>query len=460
MSLLESNKLPKQRLRLDGEKVTKEAIKNRILELLRIHKKLTPTELGQKISMDRSALQRNYLREMIDEDKTIKKVENSHYYTLADNKITKEEIKQELYNKTEIFNTEIFKAWGRKITSKEGEQRRRRIARLCLGKINKKFKMNPDTLTAQNWKDISTKMRDAFLEAQKKPAHPEGRLSTNDKQAIRLFVQFSLGIKIDKTDGEQLGIDGKTADPTVATLHIKKEQITELKQNLKQNHPKIWFVKAGIKLWSGIRPSITYTIPTNALEFYDRTVEYIEINGAKFTNEAILEFAKVLLIANPDLGEKIAIQSYTHRACTFDVLEYKQKKWYRKHIFDEEFVTELEKYWKQRKFEHKKYLFWDDNNTEFDRINYNRIVRDIVLADNSFFKARLQELGFTKSDFGKMFRANYGFRHFAIQIWLIATDYNYSKVAEMFHESEETLKKWYGRPVKEYAVKMFAGVTA
>lgn len=465
MSLLQSEKMPKQRLRLDGQTVTKDDIKNKILEELRVHKRLTRQDLAQKLGgRDASQLQKDYLKPLMEENQ-IKKVDGSHYYALVDTTITKAEIKQELYEKTEVFNTDVFKNWGSKITAKQGEKKRRRIARLCLGKINKSFKINPDVLHEGNWKEIIAKMRDAILEAQKKPKHPTGRLDSSSKQALRHLVMYGLkkdaNLEIDQKTGEELGIDGHTEKPRNATLHIKKEQIEQAKQILLQpNYDQIWFVKFGVKLWTGVRPSTLYIIETDSLEFYDRKVEYIEIQGKRFTNESILEFAKILVMSNPRLAETIKIQSYTHRACTFEVFENKQQKDYRKFIYDEEFVIALEKYHKQRKFEKKKYLFWNDNQTVFDKITYDAIVKNAVGDDNDFYKQILVQIGFVESDFGVRFRANYGFRHFAIQVWLIATDYNYDKVAEMFHETAETLKKWYGRPIREHAEKMFSGVVA
>ena len=72
---------------------------------------------------------------------------------------------------------------------------------------------------------------------------------------------------------------------------------------------------------------------------------------------------------------------------------------------------------------------------------YDSIVKSQVGRDNKFFKKILSLMGFKKSDFGVYFRANYGFRHFGIQMWLIATDYNYDLVSEMSHEDTATLKK-------------------
>jgi hypothetical protein len=111
-----------------------------------------------------------------------------------------------------------------------------------------------------------------------------------------------------------------------------------------------------------------------------------------------------------------------------------------------------------RKSQRKKYLFWEYNNTKFTFENYDTIVKVEVGKDNKFFKKILTNIGFKKSDFGLYFRANYGFRHFGLQMWLLATDYNYDLVGEMSHEDTATLKKWYGKRTKEDFQRKIKGV--
>ena len=94
-------------------------------------------------------------------------------------------------------------------------------------------------------------------------------------------------------------------------------------------------------------------------------------------------------------------------------------------------------------------MFWDDNSTKFVFETYDSIVSKEVTKDNDFFKNILLKIGFNASDFGICFRANYGFRHFGIQMWLIYTDYDFDLVSEMSHEDTATLKKWYGKRTQE-----------
>lgn len=452
--------MPRQRLMLDGQKVTKEAIEQKIIQELKINRKLRVQELAEKLQRDRSALYRQYIVPLLERG-IIRKVENSQYYTLAEDKITKSEIKQELYDKTEVYQTELFKTWGSKITAKDGESERKRFAKICLGLVNPKFKINPDAITKENWKDIVIAMRDAILEATNKPKFPDGRLTWEDKQTIRHGIMFGLSLQISRAEGLQLGIDGNKDEARSATLHIKPEQIENCKKIIKEEYSPELMALFGLKLWTGTRPSGIYIIPTEAPQFYDRKVEYLELQEKKFTNPEVLEFFKLLALAIPQIAEKIQIKSYTHRACTLEVYEHKQKKYYRKYIYDEELVNALEKYQKQRLFQKKKYLFWDDNETQFTFHNYDKITAELRQEHNEIFKNILSRVGFKKSDFGtRYFRANYGFRHFAIQIWLMATDYDYDLVAESFHETAETLKKWYGKPTSEHVEKKFSGVVA
>lgn len=459
-----SSSLPQNRLRLDGAIISKDSYEQKIKDLLRLNKSgLTPTELGFELDMNRSSIQRNYLKPLLQKNE-IRKVEGTHKYVLAESKVTAPEIKAQLYDKSEVFQTEIFKTWSSKIRSKKGINEQIMIARLCLGFYNKKFKLNPDVITKENWKDIIANMRDAILEKQGKK-HPKDILGFNTRQGLRHLIMFGLGIQLDKKTADDLGIGGEKEKPQNADLHITPEQVIQYKEILKKPQiKKIWFVKGGVKLWSGVRPSTLYLIETDRLEFYDRTVEYVEVNGERSYKQDILQFAKNMMIVLqpvfPQVKEVIKIGSFTHRACTFEAFENKQQKDYRKFIYDEEFVIALEKYWKERKFQKKKYLFWEDNTTKFEFATYDKIVVKEVGKDNEFFKEIFLQIGFKAEDFGKKFRANYGHRHMAIQTWLIATDYDYDAVAQMFHEHVQTLKEWYGKPTKDFVEKTFKAVVA
>ena len=349
------------------------------------------------------------------------------------------------------MNTVIFKTWKQNNSSKAEHLFFVTIARLCLGKVNPKFKINPDMITKDNWEQMMPKMVDAFLEMEK---NPKKEPNWRHRQALRHLVIYGLDINISEEKGIALRISGEKQKPKSGDLRIEKSQVEQAKLILSDSkkYDAVWLCKFGFKTWTFVRPSTLYIVETDSLEFYDRKVEYVKgKDGQRFYTTETIEFAK---------SEGKEIKSYTHRACTLQVFENKNQTDYRKFIYDEYFVIALEKYWKQRKFEKKKYLFWDDNYTEFTFENYDGIVKNQVGKDNTFFKALLTEIGFKREDFGLYFRANYGFRHFGLQMWLVATNYNYDLVSEMSHDDTATLKKWYGKQSKDHVEKMFRGVIA
>ena len=178
------------------------------------------------------------------------------------------------------------------------------------------------------------------------------------------------------------------------------------------------------------------------MEFEDQVVEYVEGNdNKKITNPHVIQYAKYK-------GDKIF--AYTRRICHIKVKEYKTDSEFDKYILDKDFVVPLEVFYNTRKSQRKKYLFWEDNSTEFTFRNYDDIAKKEVTKDNEFFKELLFTIGFKKEDLGKKNkRANYAFRHFGLQMWLINTDYDYDLVGEMSHEDTATLKKWYGKRTQD-----------
>ena len=418
-----------------------------ILELLEIQP-MTPSNLVPHIGITRENIQKYYLKPLLQQNK-IKKVDGSHLYQLIKDNVTKNVILEKLFSKSEIMNTRIFKNWKLNNSSKGEYKKFSTMARLCLGKTNPNFKINPDMITKKNWETVIANMVDAFLEIEKNPLKEP---NWGHRQPLRHLIIYGLNLNISKEKGIALRISGEKPKPKASDLHITKEQIKDAKRILsdKEKYDSIWFIKFGFKAWTFVRPSTVYIILTDDIEFYDRKVEYVEgKDGQRFYNPETIQYAK---------SEGKKVNWYTHRACTLKAFENKNQTDYRKFIYDEEFVIPLEKYWNQRKSEKKKYLFWDENSTQFIFENYTDVVREKVDKDNKFFKKILAEIGFKKEDFGSYFRANYGFRHFGLQMWLIATNYNYDLVSEMSHDDTATLKKWYGKPTKDHVEKMFSGV--
>ena len=454
MSIL-TKSIPQNRLNINGKTVSKSKKFEQILELLAI-RPMSPSDLTPHVGITRENIQKSYLKPLLEENK-IKKVDGTHLYQLAKDNITKTYLLEQLYSKSEIMNTAIFKNWKSNNSAKNEHTFFVTISRLCLGKVNPNFKIHPDMITKDNWEKIIPKMVDAFLKVEKNPKKEPHWLH---RQALRHLIIYGLDVNISEEKGIALRISGEKQKPKSGDLRIEKPQVEQAKLILSDSkkYDPVWLCKFGFKTWTFVRPSTIYIVETDSLEFYDRKVEYVKLEGQRQYDEHSINFAKTILSLKPELKDTIKIGSYSHRACTLQVFENKNQTDYRKFIYDEDFVIALEKYWKQRKSEKKKYLFWDDNSTEFTFENYDKIVLNQVGKDNIFFKKLLSELGFKKEDFGTYFRANYGFRHFGLQMWLIATNYNYDLVSEMSHDDTATLKKWYGKQSKDHIEKMFRGV--
>lgn len=432
--------IPTTKSRLDGVISSKLEIDNEILYLLK-KKPQTPSQLAEYFHQTREAFSRNYLYRLRDENKIIK-VDGSNYFQLKKDNNTSNLIKKAIREQYAVFQTELFKDWSRKNHSKNEEKKRIRFANICMGFVNPKFKIHPDNITKENWKSTVTNIIDSVMQVIKYELTDDGELNFTDRQSIRHAIIYGLGITISEQEGIELRISGKKDEPKSSRLNITPQQIQEAKKILNQKcYDDDWFLKFGVKTWTFCRPSTIYLIELDKMDFYDQVVEYVEgQDGKKITDEKVVQYAKFK-------GDKI--YSYTRRVCYIEVYEHKNSKDYDKYILDAEFVEPLETFYNIRKSQRKKYLFWDNNQTKFEFKNYDSIVRNQVDKDNRFFKKILSEIGFKKSDFGKYFRANYGFRHFGIQMWLIATDYDYDLVAEMSHEDTATLKKYYGKRIRE-----------
>ena len=443
--------IPSTHSRLDGVISSKDEIQNEILQLLKI-KPHTPTELANHFHQSREQFSRSYIYPLRDSGKIIK-VDGSNYFQLKKEKNTSNSIKKAIREQYAVFQTDLFKDWTKKNHSKDESKKQVRFANICMGFVNPKFKIHPDNINKDNWKEIVTNIIDSMMQVCKYELSKDGELSFGDRQSIRHAIKYGLGIQISQQEGIELRISGKKDEPTTSRLHITPEQIQQAKVLLKEKRYDIEsFLKFGVKTWTFVRPSTIYLIELEKMDFYDQVVEYVEgQDGKKITDDKVIEYAKFK-------GDKI--YSYTRRVCYIEVFEHKTAKDFDKYILDSDFVEPLEKFYNTRVSQRKKYLFWDDNNTKFTFATYNKIDENEVGKDNKFFKKILIAIGFKKSDFGKYFRANYGFRHFGIQMWLIATDYNYDLVAVMSHEDTATLKNWYGKRTRENFQNKIKGVMA
>ena len=442
MTSVLNSSLSGTRNRVDGLQNSNQQILNKVLTLFETHKILTARAIGESLGVSREHAQREYVKPLIAAGK-IKKIESSKgQYQLIDDNTTKADLTAELYSESEVMQTEFFKRWASNNSSKNKNTKMVRFARICLGQVTPKFKIHPDAITKENWETVITHIKNLLLELQSKR-----RLDYSNRQVLRHAVIYGLDVNVSQEKGKKLGIDGDKEKPKVADLRITKEQTAEAKKLLKKSHLEL--VKFGVKTWTFCRPSTLYIIETRDLIFYDRVVKFAEIDGVRTYKKETIDFVEKLLLVFPQAKDKIIIDSYTHRACSLKVYENKTQSDFQKYIYDEDFVIPLEKYWKQRKFEKKKYLFWNNNDTKFTFENYDTLVVNSVRTDNKFFKKILLKLGFEASDFGASFRANYGFRHFGLQMWLELTDYDYEFVSEMSHDDVATLKNWYGKRSSE-----------
>ena len=443
--------IPTTKSRLDGVSASKDVIQNEILQLLK-KRPQTPSQLANHFHQTREQFSRSYIYPLRDAG-TIIKVDGSNYFQLKKDNNTSNSIKKAIRDQFEVFQTELFKDWAKKNHSKNEEKKRIRFANICMGFVNPKFKIHPDNITKENWKSTVNNIIDSIMQVIKYELSNDGELNFTDRQSIRHAIIYGLGIKISEQEGIELRISGKKDDPKSSRLHITPEQIEEAKEILRRPHFETeWFLKFGVKTWTFCRPSTIYLIELDKMEFYDQVVEYVEgQDGKKITNQKVVEYAKFK-------GDKI--YSYTRRECYIEVYENKNSKDYDKYILDADFVEALEKFYNTRLSQRKKYLFWDNNQTKFDFLTYDTTVRGEVGKDNKFFKKILSQIGFKKSDFGVYFRANYGFRHFGIQMWLIFTDYDYDLVAEMSHEDTATLRIYYGKRIRENFRNKIKGVNA
>lgn len=459
MSVL-TEKIPTNRLNVNGVTVSKA----KKLDDLRLFFKTgaySRKDIAKKLGISAVKAYTDYMVPLLDDD-SIKKIENTQKYTAKEKQVSKQDLREELYNESEIMETNLFKNWRKHNKAKRESIRWVRFARICLGKVNPDFKIHPDAINRDNWQEVTANIVKAVLAVSKNKT----KLHFSERQTIRHAMMYGLDsqttMEIPKETGESLGISGEKNKPKNAHLILSRERYDEIKTILAKENTKQELAKHTIKVWTGCRPSTVYLIKTDDLKFYDREVKYVKADGKIFKKEESIELAEsnlkqFRLIAElfPDKAEKILsmapqIITETHRACTLSVFENKTQADYTKFIFDEELVKELEKYTATRKFQKKKYLFWENNDTEFIFETYDAIVKYQVLRDNTLFKNILTRVGFKKEDFGEFFRANYGYRHFAIQTWLRETDYDYDFVASMFHEDSTITKQWYGKQTAEY----------
>lgn len=423
------------RLRLPNGKVVKNPreYEEYILSMLK-NRPCTPKEIAGVLQKSTKQVHR-YLKNLKDSNKVVK-IDGSDSYKLKSSKDDINSIKKQkiIENFTEFDNCQTIKNWRLKNKSIDVEIKIKWFRKLCFGQIVKDFKINPDFYELE----ASTNLIVSLLR-EKHGLSNGDLLPYSHRMNLRNFIIFGLGYSsLSKAEAEGLGISGEKTKPKLSTLHMTDNQYSEIKQILfdeSNGFSEKETVLFGFRYGTFARPSATYLVKCADLKFYTRIVEYIEINGKKITNAKTIEILK----------KDYEVKEYEHRACSLELYEPKQDQTYPKHIFDEEMVNRIEAYTKKRINDGFKFLFWDNNDTVWQKRTYRKIVNARVVEDGKRFLRLLKIAKFPLDEVEGMIKANYFIRHFGVQKWLRETDYNLDFIAEMGWESTETLKTWYGK---------------
>lgn len=425
------------RLRFNGKKLHYVEDYYPIIIKLLNNKPMGATDLGYFLGKCRETVHR-YLRHMLKKD-MIEKIPGTGKYQKKGQGFTARYLALLISTKHEFNQCYTIQKWLRHVRkTKSGLNDVNSFRRLCMGKWTSDFKINPDTWihpeTTETCIDI---LLSHFGRTE---------LSQGHRAIIRHFLKFGLGLNISTEEAKSLGIGGhKDFVGKHASISFQNGQYDKAKSYLQENYSQKDFILFGVKFWTFCRPSIVYTIKTNQLLFYDRELEYIQINGQCLVRAYFLNGKRVSV--NPELdsisNDMYPITRKTQRICHIpDLFEYKTKTSYPKFIFDEEIVSKLELYVNHRHKNNFEYLFWDDN-VKFTFENYTDIVEHHVALFNEILKDVFYNIGCV----GELFehRANYALRHVGVQHWLEITKYNFDLVAEMGWEDMNTLRQWYGR---------------
>jgi hypothetical protein len=339
-------------------------------------------------------------------------------------------------------------------TTKAGIRDINRFKKLCLGDFTPHFKIHPD-----NWRHPETTEKLVMILRQH---YGKTELDANIRGIIRRFLKFGMKLQITQSDAKTLGIKGdKDNMGAHAYASFESGQYEAGKKFALKHFGQLFYLKFGVKFWTFVRPSTLYIIKLDQLVFYDREIEYLNLNGEKIVLTVTVDGQKTITnkalhdMALDSDSEKYTILKYTDRACHIkDVMEYKTNTAYPKYVYDNEIVLELEKYVTDRIKKGFKYLFWDDNSAVFTKDNYDKIVTTVRKTDNWKFKRTFLGIGCKDPIFSS--DSNYAMRHVGVQHWLDLTDYDYGFVAEMGWEDMATLRIWYGRRIRKSFEKKVA----
>jgi len=430
MSSVFEKQIPKSRLRESGVKTSKSRITDKILALLEIAPRKN-SEIATEIGYARQHCYTTYVKPLITDGK-IKKVPGTDVYQLAKDKTTHHDVKRRVINKSVFYKEcSTIRKWTENTSSTNLETELASFLKICTGGRFKEFTIDPD-----NWQHPETTKQ--IVQVFKDSGMT--RLSYNNRQTIRHFIIYGMELTISKEEGKRLGIDGDKMEANLGSLEMTREQYNDAKAILKKKYPRE-YLEFGFNYNIFCRPSVRKTVRVDSLIFYDRELEFVKIGDKKIFNKDVLNFVRLI----PEIAKAVKIHKFTHRACRMHVFEFKTMTSYPKYIYDEDFVKDLEKYVAKRKFQKKKYLFWDDNNITFEQYTYRKVVSGELQRDNAVYKEVFFSIGFKPGDFGKIDKANYALRHFGLQNILQLTDYNFGLVTQMSHKDIQILMDWYGK---------------
>lgn len=433
---------------------TPQNIRNVILDLLQKFEALTPSQLAEHCGVSREHMQRHYLTELIEQGK-VRKVEGTHNYALINSTIEEQQILEgrRLISNEEFYACKRIQKWKELNKAKHRDDAIIRFCCMCMGqieilkhgkfiKVNIDFHMNPDFwIHPATTKECVQALRKAYGISDT----DRRELPRDVRNAISHFLIYGMELKGQLTQEvrDALGLSGAKNKPKASHIEMTLAQYEQSKTEFDKFSRKM-LAMFGFDFWVGGRPSTRYIMRCEDLEFFDREVRYVEINEQRVTDSKFIELLKVV---KPELE----IKTYKHRAMHLRQHEFKTDDDFPKFMLDGDMSVLLEAYVKQRMNQGFKYLFWDNNETEFTFENYDSIVQYTVHKHDKIYKEVFARIGLNY-EYSKK-RSNYAMRHFSIQQWMNLTDYDIAFVGHMFHKNIDTLLTWYAGITKTRAMK-------
>lgn len=417
-----------------------ESTEKKVLEFLKVCPR-TPTQIGIFLKLSREHVTRAILKPMLESEK-ISKVEGSHLYQVKGFSLERKNIDRILAQDSKFDDCQTIKNWRAGNTRKNRESIISQFKFICTGNskyTSNSFKINPDSwIHPQDTENIIAEVR-ANL---KTDLLPHGF-----RDLIRAFLIYGLKYQLLEAESLRLGIPLPKDKPVNARLNCSTERYDKILDSLESSERL--FCIFGFSFGTFCRPSSRYIVKCSDLFFFDRKTDFIQFKDGTIETDP----KKI-----SQLRDNYQVETKIQRAVDLEMLENKTGVTYPKNLFDERVVKKLEIYTKKRISAGMVYLFWNNNDTSFTFENYDGIVRRQLQKDGKDLSKIFLKVGFAKGDFGKYDRANYAVRHFGVQWWLQATNYDYGTIAEMGWEDIETLRSWYGKMTPEHRMKTLSGV--